>query len=217
MKRVHIFCEGQTEETFVREVLQNHLNRQNVSLNPILIRTSTISKGGVVNYAKLRWQVEKKCKEDATSIVTSMIDLYGLPNDFPNKASINKEMDVFQKVLMAEEAFKHDINQDNFIPNLMLHEYEALLFSDVSKFSNWFDNRSVDNLQLELQGAISPEHVNDHPKSAPSKRILRHCHSYDKPLHGSLLAIDIGLDVIRQRCHHFNEWLSGIERLGISG
>lgn len=189
MVRVHIFCEGQTEETFVRDVLQDHLNRHDVFLNPIVIRTSATSRGGMVSYAKLRRQIDRKCKEDPSAHVSSLIDLYGLPNDFPQgSTSIDSQVDPYQKVQMVENAFAIDINHSNFIPNLLLYEYEALLFSDVSKFGNWFPSDVVQSLLNEVQSAPTPEHVNDNPNSAPSKRVLRYCVGYDKPLHGSLIA-----------------------------
>ena len=213
MVRVHIFCEGQTEETFVREVLQAHLNRHDVYLNPIILRTSATARGGVTSYAKMRWQIEKKCKEDQSAYVTSLVDLYGLPSDFPNKTLVDAQSDPHNKIAIAEKAFKESVGQKNFIPSLLLHEYEALLLSDVSKFETWFPAEAVNKLFNDIRDAATPEHVNDNPTSAPSKRILRYCAGYDKPLHGSLIAIDIGLDTIRHRCSHFNNWLTGIERL----
>jgi hypothetical protein len=213
MKRVHIFCEGQTEETFVREVLQNHFNRLDIFLNAIVIRTSASARGGMVSYAKLRWQIDCKCKEDNSASVTSLIDLYGLPKDFPQKVMIDFQIDPYQKAKVAEAALAADIAHTNFIPNLLLHEYEALLFSDVSKFGGWFSAVATQNLADDIQGAISPEHVNDNLHSAPSKRVLKHCSAYDKPVHGSVIAMDIGLDVIRNKCQHFNAWLRKIESL----
>jgi hypothetical protein len=40
MTRVYIFCEGQTEETFIRTILIDHFNRLNIWLYPIILRTS---------------------------------------------------------------------------------------------------------------------------------------------------------------------------------
>ena len=59
----------------------------------------------------------------------------------------------------------------------------------------------------------SPEHINDSPITAPSKRILRCCPGYDKPLHGSLIAMDIGLDTIRKQSQHFDKWLTKLENI----
>lgn len=53
MIRVNVFVEGQTEETFVRELLYGYFQDKNIYLNPILVRTSTTGKGGVVSYAKI--------------------------------------------------------------------------------------------------------------------------------------------------------------------
>ncbi|MDB9308677.1 DUF4276 family protein [Aphanizomenon sp. CS-733/32] len=70
-----------------------------------------------------------------------------------------------------------------------------------------------DILQSERDLFPSPEHINDGPITAPSKRIKKCCPFYDKPLHGSLIAMDIGLDVIRQHCQHFDKWLTRLEKI----
>ncbi len=51
------------------------------------------------------------------------------------------------------------------------------------------------------------------PENAQSKRILRNCPGYEKLIHGSLIAMDIGLDRIRNECAHFNEWLMKLEQI----
>jgi hypothetical protein len=39
----------------------------------------------------------------------------------------------------------------------------------------------------------SPEHINNNPLSAPSKRVAGLCPGYDKPVAGSVAALSIGL------------------------
>jgi hypothetical protein len=90
---------------------------------------------------------------------------------------------------------------------------EGLLYSNPEKFAAWFGESVVSILQAERNAFPTPEHINDNPKSAPSKRIRNCCDGYDKPLHGSLLAINIGLDSIRQQCLHFNQWLLRLESI----
>ena len=136
MIRVHIFVEGQTEETFVKELLQEHFSRIGIYLNPILIRTGKMGKGGVSTYGKIKWQVKRKCKEDKTAYVTTMLDVYGIPKGFPGKAEADKILDIQRKVQHLEEEFFKDIDQKHFIPNLLMHEFEALLFSDPSAFAD---------------------------------------------------------------------------------
>ena len=54
MKRLNIVVEGQTEQSFVNEVLAPHLRNNGVSLIiPRLIRTSKTGRGGLVNYHHL--------------------------------------------------------------------------------------------------------------------------------------------------------------------
>jgi Domain of unknown function (DUF4276) len=213
MIRVHVFVEGQTEETFVRELLYRYFLEKNIFLNPILVRTSTTGKGGVVSYAKIKPQLHRKCLEDQTAFVTTMFDLYALPSDFPGSGSLPKTSDPFQKAEYLETEMGKDIGHKNFIPNLLVHEFEGLLYSNPQVFGGWFDESVVSILQAERDVFPSPEHINDNPLTAPSKRIRNCCEGYDKPLHGSLLAIDIGLDTIRRECQHFNQWLLRLESI----
>jgi len=212
--RIHIFCEGQTEETFVRELLYSNFLRQNIALNPILVRTSSVGKGGLVRYAKIKPQLIRKCREDRTAVVTTMFDLFRLPGDFPGQVELPNTQDPFEKAERLENSLKEDVGEQNFIPNLLVYEFEGLFFSNTDAFSGWFDKSVVDALAAERNTFPSPEHINDGPETAPSKRIMRHCPGYNKPLHGSIIAMDIGLDVIRGQCRHFNTWLQRLESLG---
>lgn len=207
MKRINIFVEGQTEETFVREVLYEHMRNHNIYLNPILVRTSPTGRGGVVNYEKIKVQINRLCLRDQSSFVTTMFDYFRLPNDFPGMAALSNNMNIFDKVRHIERCFKEDIQHNNFYPNLLVHEFEALLYSDPEKFLGWYDENVVDKLKNDLASFQNPELINSGAETAPSKRILKHCPDYNKPLHGALISIDIGLEKIRRECSHFNQWI----------
>ena len=47
--------------------------------------------------------------------------------------------------------------------------------------------------------------------TAPSKRILAIIPGYQKPLTGTLAALEIGLAAMRVECPHFDEWLELLE------
>lgn len=212
MTRVHIFCEGQTEDVFVRELLCPYFERLGVNLNPIIIRTGPKGKGGISSYGKIKWQIERKCKEDPGAFVTTLLDFYALPTDFPMIVIAQGASIARAKII--EAAFNADIAQKNFVANLVVHEFEGLLFSSPAAFSAWFDDASlVKGLQTIRDGFDSPEHINDGKATAPSKRILKLCREYDKVVHGSLIALDIGLDIIRHECKLFDGWLKKIEAL----
>lgn len=212
MSRVYLLVEGQTEESFVNELLVPHYARMELYLTPIIVRTSPGYKGGVVSYAKIKPQIEKLCKQDVNAHVTTMFDLYALPSDFPgmnNKSNGNGR----KKAQSLEAALAIDIGHQNFIPNLLVHEFEALLFADLKAFEQWTDNDEVLKLLHLVRNTTAPEDINDSPHTAPSKRILAAMKGYQKTFHGPLIACDIGLDLMRQTCPHFNDWLQRIEAL----
>ena len=209
MSRVLVFVEGQTEETFVRDLLVPYFSRLGIYLTPILAQTSPGHKGGIVSYGKVKHQLTRLCRQDQGAYVTTMMDYYGLPNDFPGLDG--RVPDAHEQVVRLEQALQRDIDAPNFIPNLMLHEFEALLFSAPEKFAEWLDDQALLAPMAAIRGAFAtPEHINNSPQTAPSKRILALVPHYKKTVDGPLIAEDIGLDAIRAQCPHFNNW---IERL----
>ena len=215
MTRINVFVEGQTEETFVRDTLAPYFVRQGIYLNAILAQTSRGHKGGIVSYGKVKHQITRLCQQDKKAWVTTLIDYYGLPTDFPmvgQGKSVNE--DIYSWIEDLESAFDADIAQPNFIANFLLHEFEALLFCDPEKFADWLEEKKpiieLNNIKLAFD---SPESINNSPQTAPSKRILAAIPEYQKTLHGPLIAADIGLDTIRRQCPHFDGWLQRLEAL----
>lgn len=216
MTRVYVVVEGQTEEAFVRELLAPYYARTSIYLTPIIISTSPGCKGGVVSYSKVKPQLLRLCKQDARAYVTTLFDLYALPSDFPGKnlAGYPDMGSGQQKSAFLEMQLAQDIDQTNFIPNLMVHEFEALLFVQPEKFSEWTDDKTVvSTLSAVAQAYATPEDINDSPQTAPSKRVLTVMSAYQKTFHGPLIACAIGLDAIRDACPHFHAWLQKLEAL----
>lgn len=60
----------------------------------------------------------------------------------------------------------------------------------------------------------TPEHIDDDPRTAPSKRILSKLPGYDKVSAGPSAAVEIGLAKLRAECTHFNAWIQRLENLG---
>jgi hypothetical protein len=219
MTRIYLLVEGQTEEAFVRDLLVPHYARLGLYLTPIIVSTSPGYKGGVVRYEKIKPQIWRLCRQDEGAYVTTLFDLYALPQDFPGKAeaAYPASGNGHQKATFLETHLAQDIGQPNFIPNLMVHEFEALLFVDTRKFAEWVDNyKIVISLGDQARKYATPEDINDSPQTAPSKRILAAMPSYQKTFHGPLLACEIGLDAMRAVCPHFHNWLHRIEALSLS-
>lgn len=98
-----------------------------------------------------------------------------------------------------------------------MHEYEAYLFCDPTCFECLYDNCSdkVATLKAIADSYETPELINDGLDTAPSKRIIAQFPAYEKAkvVDGVQLAELIELETIRNRCPHFNAWLSKLESL----
>ncbi|WP_017902368.1 DUF4276 family protein [Pseudomonas asplenii] len=215
MTRLILLVEGQTEEAFVRELLVPHYARLGIYLTAIIVSTSPGYKGGVVSYAKVRPQLIRLCRQDRSAYVSTLFDLYALPNDFPGKNApeFPTKGSGAQKAAFLEAQLALDINERNFIPHLLVHEFEALLFAGVEQFAQWADDVTVSALSAVMTTYTTPEDINDSPSTAPSKRVLKVMPGYQKTFHGPLIACDIGLDVIRAACPHFHAWLGRLEAI----
>ncbi|RON55360.1 DUF4276 family protein [Pseudomonas frederiksbergensis] len=216
MSRIVLLVEGQTEEAFVGELLTPHYASQGVFLTPIIVSTRPGYKGGVVSYGKVKSQLTRLCREHHAAHVTTMFDLYALPNDFPGI-----DLPAFpiagtghEKADFLEAQLAIDIAERNFIPNLMVHEFEALLFAGVDRFGEWTDDpATLVRLKAAAAPYATPEDINNSPRTAPSKRIEAAMPGYQKTFHGPLIACEIGLDAMREKCPHFNQWLQKLEAL----
>lgn len=61
----------------------------------------------------------------------------------------------------------------------------------------------------------SPELIDDGETTAPSKRIIAEIPKYrhQKATAGPLIASRIGVQIMRERCPHFNDWVTILEAL----
>ena len=96
------------------------------------------------------------------------------------------------------------------------HEFEGLLFSNVEAFELSFDlpEESIRHCGEFVKRFPRPKTSMTTSQQCPSKRISGIVPRYDKVVSGSVLAMDIGLDVIRDACPRFGNWLDRLESLG---
>jgi len=224
MARLYLFAEGQTEQTFANNLITPHLAQHEVYMNkPVLVaharKKGRVHRGGGRSYVPMKNDIIRFLKQDQDSdaYFTTMIDLYALYADFPGLSEAQQmQSNPFERVNFLEQKFKEDIDDPRFIPYLQLHEYEAYLFSDPACFE-YLDQgaQSVRALQDIASQYETPELINGGAHTAPSKRIIDVFPDYKKAktTFGPQLAAKVGLPVIRDRCSHFNEWLSKLESL----
>jgi hypothetical protein len=211
--------EGQTEETFVRNVLAPELGARGVYCDAHRVttgrRNAKVYRGGLVSFAHLRKDLELWMKQDnaSDSWFTTMVDLYRLPSDFPSITESRAIADPIKKVELLEQSFSSAMDHPRFVPYVQLHEFEALLFSDPQSFSIAFPGigAEVAKLQAIRSAFDTPEHIDEREDFAPSKHILKILPQYDKALSGPLIAKQIGLAKLRRECPHFDSWLVRLE------
>jgi hypothetical protein len=222
MVRVNIICEGQTEETFVQEVLYHFFVSKSIYLNPILIGKPG-HKGGYFTFGRFVKDL-RPLLSDANAYCTTLLDFYGLPSDFPGREKARTMTNIEEKSQCVTQSLvdalrEKKISADSlrrFIPYVQMYEFEGLLFSDCHSLASAIDQPLLARKFKEIrEGFPSPEDINDSKITAPSKRILEIYRSYNKPIHGSLAIIEIGLDTIRRECKLFDRWLQQIEALAI--
>jgi hypothetical protein len=99
-----------------------------------------------------------------------------------------------------------------FIPFVVMHEFEGLLFSDCAAFSRGIGRPGLESGFQGIRDQFpTPEEIDDSPVTAPSKRVEALMPEYEKPLFGVLAILEIGLARIRAECPHFNGWLARLE------
>lgn len=229
MIRLHFIVEGHAEEGFVKRVLVQEFASHNIFIDVRRVLTGRKGnikfRGGLTNYEKLRNDILLWMKEDthSESRFTSMIDYYGLPTNFPGLSDCLSLATAFDKVKCLETNFANDIQNAmdmsgslaRFVPNIQLHEFETLLFSDIECFPRRFPCQH-DEL-AELRSALiefgHPEEINGGDHTHPSVRIRQAVRRYDKRADGIELASMIGLPAMRQKCPHFNSWIETLLQL----
>ncbi len=228
MKRLHITAEGQTEESFVNKTLKQHLAQFGVYADVRCVLTGKKNaktfRGGMTTYERAKKDISRWLREEAANgdvVFTTMFDFYALPDDFPGFQEALILKDPYEKVAKIEEAFDADIADSRFIPYIQLHEFETLLFVKPEKFEIEFidETKKITELKAIADEFGNPELINQGAETAPSKRIINIFSDYanNKPAIGSMVAHEIGVDALRRACKHFNEWLTKLECLGLSG
>lgn len=212
MKRVHVLVEGQTEETFVRQLLAPHLSPLGIHLIPTLLITKRVKtgpsfRGGVTSYAKVRRHLKRLLGDSNVAVVTTMIDFYGLPKDFPGLAAA-RQRPASKRAKHLEEALQRDLLDRRLIPYFSLHEFEALLFVAPEEIERALTQRG---LGRRLAHPAAPEEINDGEETHPAARIRALAPRYRKALHGPIIAERIGLVALRQSCPHFDAWVERLE------
>jgi hypothetical protein len=219
--RLYLTVEGETELKFAKETLGPHLSRFEVEVRPRMVLTNRKlgKRGGVPAFQKLKRETTHLMKVDAhrEARFSTMIDLYALPLDYPGWNDAKKRSRPSDRVLELEKVLARELEDSRFIPFLQLHEFEAFLYCDLSQIQSLIEesDKGIAHLQKEIACFSCPEDIDDGETTAPSKRLINHVPRYEnlKVRVGSPAASAIGLQVLREKCPHFGQWLTRLEKL----
>jgi hypothetical protein len=181
------------------------------------------NRGGIRPWPSVKKDIINHLKEDPGCIATTMVDYYGLPQEgdaaWPGRAGAAglrpiEKANFVETALLNDLATEADLYPGRFVPFVVMHEFEGLLFSDCAAFSKGIGRPILEPHFKSIRDQFAtPEEINDSPVTAPSKRVEALVPGYQKPFLGVLAALEIGLAAIRAECPHFNHWLSKLESL----
>ena len=217
MSRVYAVVEGHTEQAFVENVLAPWLGEKGVFICASLIGKPG-HKGGRVEYVRGKSDILEFCTKEKTTFITTMIDFFRLPSSWPGRDQADSAHHD-SKAQIVESAIHEDIckslgdsfNSSRFISYVQMYEFEALLFSQPEIIADVTGEIKLAPQLAEIRQAFkTPEHINDAPTTAPSKRIESLVSTYKKRTDGRIAAEKIGMDRMLAECPHFAGW---VERL----
>lgn len=221
MTRLLVHVEGETEEAFVNDVLAPFLyDRGFTQVSARLVGNARLrrKRGGTRSWDGVKREICRHLLSDKEAVITTMVDYYGMPNSphdgWPGRHSAPAQPPEKRAPFVEAELFKSvhsTIGRDatRFVPFVVMHEFEALLFSDCLTFckATGYSGAHADLAKIRATVA-SPEEINDSYLTTPSRRILNAIPQYRKSLDGPTGAKAIGLTRIAGECPHFADWLA---------
>lgn len=216
---VYIIVEGQTEQTFVREVLAPEMGHMGIFLHPALIGKPG-RKGGDVRFERAKGDIGRVMRQRSDTYISTMFDYFRLDPNWPGNVNIQGNPTAIEKAERIEketfvkikELFPEHNVEGRFIPYIEMHEFEALLFSEASILAKKI-GVSKSKIEDILQEFGEPEEINDGPDTAPSKRLISLKSGYRKVAMGKTISETIGIPTIRKKCPHFDSWITRLEKI----
>lgn len=224
MNELVVIVEGETEQTFVRDQLGEHLAVHNTTVWPVLPGRHR-SHGGVKKWEIAKQDIIRTLKEGR--FCSTMFDYYAMPSDWPGRAESESkpwrdraqfvEESVFQDIKVS---LSSSFNPKRFIPYIQLHEFEALAFADIEQLvsvlapiSKLTTEVLLEHFREVLTESGHPEAINHSYETCPSRQISNYVPAYKKRAQGPIVTKRIGIPGLRQRCTHFGNWLSRLEAM----
>lgn len=208
--RLVFIVEGDCEIAFINKMIIPYLykyvgasewgmNAQKITTNRKLNR-----KGGNVNYTYLKNEIERVAAQQGNVWITTFMDFFRLPNDFPNYSLEYRDIDAI------EEGIKQDMGYERLLPYIQKYEFETLLFASMDGFYFLLDDdKQLEQIQKIIDSYENIEDINGGKETAPSKRLL-HIFNYDKVADSGLVLDELDVETMREKCPRFDRWIEGL-------
>lgn len=214
---VMTIVEGATEEDFIRKILAPYLGIKNIGMYATQV-SKPGQKGGDVRFERVKNDIVYHLKQRNDTFVALFLDYYGLTH-WPGLDLINgcsspsqiEEVLVRSTMNRIKDLLPDRQVEKRFVPFFMVHEFEALLFSDSAILARrlGIEKKHVDKTLEQFSG--KPEMINNSRDTAPSKRLQAWMPAYKKTITGIPIAEEIGIDKMRLAAPLFDAWLKSLE------
>lgn len=217
---VHVLCEGKTEQEFVNRIIQPALSSRQVYVYATQV-SKPGQKGGDVKFPRVQKDIRNFLTQRNDTYVTTFLDYYSLDPEWPGYKASNEINELDAKCYKIANATTENLTnafpavqvRNRFIPYFSMHEIEALYFGKPNILAEGIgvEVKTINDILAQFNN--NPELINNHPDTAPSKRILKINKSFIKTVTGIRIAERIGLEAMRDKCAQFNRWLTQLENL----
>lgn len=236
MPRTTVFCivEGQTENAVLKRLIGPHLGARGIDFHVPIVRIGR-RRGGVrfLKADELYDQIRRFLMDRRQPFVTTMFDYYAFPTgeskgwEFVSKMKSDASFRGAETItqMIEEEIHTRAVEgvdlpniQSRLIPYVQLYELEAIFFAEPNKMAAAFGTPSLVNRFAKAVAECGGcEKIDDHPQTAPSKRIQEAFPGYVKGrselAHAPRIAEMLDLIQVREKCPRFNAWLTKLESL----
>lgn len=211
MREICIIVEGQTEEQFIKMVLEPLALIHDIHLTPIVVRTkrtkTAVYKGGGTSWTPYRKLVRKLASEPHWARIGVMLDLYACPSDTPGYTTSLSGHQLHSTVAEAIQKDLEKIAPGRVLAGPILHELETLVIAAIATGQTEAEPGVVQEARTAIRKADGDvELVNGGATTAPSKRLVTWWPEYEKVLYGPVHISQAVWDDIVPQCPTFEAW-----------
>ncbi len=215
---VVVIVEGKTEEIFIKQLLSKYLAEKNIYMTPIQI-SKPGQKGGDVRFSRAIKDISLHMKQRADTYISLFFDYYGV-KEWPGIEDAQKKTEPQEIAKVINDATRQAVNKElseyrsytRFIPNVVVHEFEALLFSDPQTLAQALkiDIAAIKSIADQFE---DPEKINNSRETTPSRLLEKLYSRYKKTSTGIIIAQELGVELMRRKCQVFNNWIERLEEI----